>query len=202
MAATHALEASASLLVDRDDRVLAERAVAESAAFDQLYRKYVTDVYRYCLRRLGDRETAEDVTSQVFLNAYRGLPSLRDKPFRPWLFSIAHNAVVDTYRKRDPRAASLESVLEWADPAETPEGIAIQHESRDIVRAVLDQLPKRDREVMELRLAGLDGVEIAQALHCSNGAVRTAHHRAMDRMRQLMTSSGSAPAKGQHDVLG
>lgn len=185
-----------------DDRAVVERTLADPDSFAWLYQKYVTDVYRYCFRRLRDREAAEDVTSQIFLNAYRALPALRDKPFRPWLFSIAHNAVVDAHRRAGPPAASLVGIAEREDPAETPEGIVIQHENRDLVRAVLDQLPKRDREVMELRLAGLDGTEIAQALHCSNGAVRAAHHRAMDRMRQLMTSPNDVPAKGHRDVVG
>lgn len=169
-----------------DDRAAIERARTDAEAFGILYRKYVGDVYRYCYRRLPDRETAEDVTSQIFLNAYRALPTLRDKPFRPWLFAIAHNAVIDVHRRREPHVASLNNCDDWEDPAASPEGVAIQQESRDVVRALLCQLPRRDREVMELRLAGLDGIEIARVLNCSQGAVRAAHHRALERMRQLM----------------
>lgn len=188
MTATLALQASAlPALGMSDDRVLVERALSDPEAFAHLYRRYVTDVYRYCLRRFGDRETAEDVTSQVFLNAYRALPSVGNKPFRAWLFTIAHNAVVDAHRRAGPPSTSLDVFDDWEDPAETPEGIAIHQENRDLVRAVLEQLPKRDREVMELRLAGLDGNEISRVLHCSPGAVRAAHHRALERMRQIMT---------------
>ncbi len=189
MAATLAIDPTAPPVSHTDDdRLLVERAGMEPEAFATLYRKYVTDVYRYCSRRLQDRESAEDATSQIFLNAYRALPTLRNKPFRPWLFSIAHNVVVDVHRRNNPLAASLDGMEDWADPAETPEGIALQHESRDVVQTLLGQLPRRDREVMELRLAGLSGLEIAQALHCSHGAVRSAHYRAMERLRQLMTS--------------
>ncbi len=188
MAATLAIDPTAPPVSHTDDdRLLVERAGMEPEAFATLYRKYVTDVYRYCSRRLQDRESAEDATSQIFLNAYRALPTLRDKPFRPWLFSIAHNVVVDVHRRNNPLPASLDGMEDWADPAESPEGIALQHESRDVVQTLLRQLPRRDREVMELRLAGLSGLEIAQALQCSHGAVRTAHYRAMERMRQLMT---------------
>lgn len=189
MAATLSIDASAPVMAGPDDDgLLAERAVLDSESFAALYRKYVTDVYRYCYRRLPDRESAEDVTSQVFLNAYRALPTLGHKPFRPWLFSIAHNAVIDAVRRSGPFAASLDGAEEWEDPAESPEGMVLEHESRDLVRTLLSQLPRRDREVMELRLAGLNGLEIAQALHCSHGAVRTAHCRALERLRQLMTS--------------
>jgi RNA polymerase sigma-70 factor (ECF subfamily) len=188
MAATLAIEATALPVSSTDDdRQLVERAETDPEAFAALYRKYVTDVFRYCYRKLQDRENAEDATSQIFLNAYRALPTLRGKPFRPWLFSIAHNVVIDAYRRNNPMGASLDGMEDWADPAESPEGIAIEHERRDVVRALLDQLPRRDRDVMELRLAGLNGLEIAQTLHCSAGAVRTAHYRALERLRQLMT---------------
>jgi RNA polymerase sigma-70 factor (ECF subfamily) len=188
MAATLAIEATALPVSSTDDdRQLVERAETDPEAFAALYRKYVTDVFRYCYRKLQDRENAEDATSQIFLNAYRALPTLRGKPFRPWLFSIAHNVVIDAYRRNNPMGASLDGMEDWADPAESPEGIAIEHERRDVVRALLDQLPRRDRDVMELRLAGLNGLEIAQALDCSPGAVRSAHYRALERLRQLMT---------------
>ena len=193
MAATLAFEASAPPLSNLDDdRDLVERACSDPDAFAVLYRKYVTDVYRYCYRRLQDRETAEDVTSQVFLNAFRAFPTLRDTAFRPGFFpspttrwSMSTGAVART----PPRSMSSTA----GNPAETPENIAIHQGTRDIVRTLLNQLPKRDREAMELRLAGLDGLEIAQALHCSPGAVRAAHHRALERMRQLMTAPEAQP---------
>ncbi len=87
-----------------DDAVdaLAARALHDPEAFTTLYRTYALDVYRYCYRRLHDREAAEDATSQTFFNAYSGLRRLGAKPFRPWLFAIAHNVVVDAHRNRRP----------------------------------------------------------------------------------------------------
>ena len=172
------------------DEALAARALHEPEAFTALYRTYAFDVYRYCYRRLENREAAEDATSQTFTNAYAGLKRLGHKPFRPWLFAIAHNVVVDAYRNRRA-TASLDDLYQQHDPGDSPESVAIGAESRGAVRMLLEQLPKRDREVVELRLAGLSGLEIAQTLGCSHAAVRVAHHRALERMRALMDASGN-----------
>ena len=167
------------------EEALAARALHDPDAFTVLYRSYALDIYRYCYRRLENREAAEDATSQTFTNAYAGLRSLGHKPFRPWLFSIAHNVVIDFYRGR-ANITSLDDILSQQDPGESPEELAIGQENRGAVHLLLQQLPKRDREVVELRLAGLSGPEIAQSLQCSHDAVRAAHHRAIKRIRELL----------------
>lgn len=173
---------------DESDDTLAARAVHDPEAFTLLYRAYALDVYRYCYRRLQDRHTAEDATSQTFVNAYAGLRRLGHKPFRAWLFTIAHNVVVDTHRNRRPFAPLDADVREDPDPS--PETLVIDREQRDAMQRLLRQLPKRDREVVELRLAGLTGREIAQTLDCSPEAVRAAQYRAVHRLRELWDKEG------------
>jgi RNA polymerase sigma-70 factor (ECF subfamily) len=172
------------------DDALAARALHDPEAFTTLYRAYALDVYRYCHRRLRDREAAEDATSQTFINAYAGLRRLGGKPFRPWLFAIAHNVVVDVHRSRRPLFPLAESDTR-EDPDPSPEALAIDRERQEAMQLLLGQLPKRDREVVELRLAGLTGREIAQTLSCSREAVRAAQYRAMHRLRELMDMEGN-----------
>ncbi len=167
------------------------RALDDPEAFTLLYRAYALDVYRYCYRRLEDRDSAEDATSQTFVNAYAGLRRLGQKPFRPWLFTIAHNVVVDVHRHRHPHFSLEEAdIHEAGDPS--PEMLVIDHEERDAMQHLLRQLSKRDREVVELRLAGLTGREIAQTLGCSGEAVRAAQYRALRDLRKLMNMEGSS----------
>ncbi len=180
---------SGATFEDDSDDALAARALHDPEAFTLLYRAYALDIYRYCYRRLQDRDTAEDATSQTFINAYTGLRRLGHKPFRPWLFTIAHNVVVDVHRNRRPYA-SLEEVEIREDAGPSPETQAIEHEQHDAMQQLLRQLTKRDREVVELRLAGLTGREIAQTLGCSGEAVRAAQYRAMRHLRELVTSEG------------
>ena len=104
---------------DQSDDSIAVAAVPEPDAFTALYRANVLDVYRYCYRRLRNREAAEDATSQIFINAYTGLERLGNKPFRPWLFAIAHNVVVDVHRSRRP-VFPLDEATDHEDSDPTP----------------------------------------------------------------------------------
>lgn len=182
-------QVSNTRLDDASDAMLAKRAMHETDAFAALYRSHALEVYRYCYRRLRDREAAEDATSQTFMNAYTGLHRLGNKPFRPWLFAIARNVVVDVHRARRP-VFSLDETIDREDSDPSPEALALDGEQRDAVQQLLSQLPSRDREVVELRLAGFTGEEIAQTLNCSREAVRAAHYRAMQRMRMLVNAEG------------
>ena len=88
--------------VGEDDAALVARAKADPRAFAPLYRRYVDPVYRYCYRRLGNREAAEDATSLVFARALAVLPKCRDETFRSWLFAIAHNVIANDLRDQRP----------------------------------------------------------------------------------------------------
>lgn len=91
---------------DLDEDALVARAQGDRHAFAELYRQYVPAVYRYCLRRLGSVEAAEDATSQIFTQALVALPQYRPGSFRAWLFTIAHHVVVDAVRRRRPTATT------------------------------------------------------------------------------------------------
>jgi len=188
-----------SVAAEPEDRAAVERTLTDANAFDILYRKYVADVYRYCYRRLGDREAAEDLTSHIFMQAYAALPTLGTKPFRPWLFSIARNALIDRYRRRELPTTSLDMAAEQHDTNPSPEAHALDREGVDAIHALFGQLSERDRQVVELRLAGLTGAEIAQAMQCSHAVVRTAQHRAFVKIRALLERTGqegTSPSKG------
>ena len=181
-----------STFEDEPDEAIAARALTDPDAFTLLYRANALDVYRYCYRRLQDREAAEDATSQTFINAYSGLHRLGNKPFRPWLFAIAHNVVVDAHRKRRP-VIGLDDLAFHSDPDPSPELQAIDREQQDAIQHLLQQLPKRDREVLELRMAGLTGSEIAQTLGCSREAIRAAQYRALHRLRDVLGQGAGEP---------
>jgi len=167
-----------------DDAALAARARDDPAAFAPLYERYLDPVYRYCYRRLGAREAAEDAAAAVFARALAALPAYRDGSFRAWLFAIAHNAVADNHRRQRARPeAPLEAAGDPPDRAPTPEEIALENDERGSVRALLTALPDDQRRVLEMRLAGLSGAEIATALGRSVAAVKMLQLRAMTRLR-------------------
>jgi RNA polymerase sigma-70 factor (ECF subfamily) len=166
------------------DHVLAGRALHDRAAFAELYQRYLTPIYGFCYRRLGSREAAEDATSQVFTQALEGLPGLRSSNFRSWLFTIAHHVVADSYRRARP-----EVELETADtvPApDRPDETALAGLDVEALYRALDQLSPEQRQVVELRLAGLTGPEIRQALGRSRSWVDTTQFRAVQRLKRVL----------------
>lgn len=186
----NALQASNSAHVEPeaegdDEAALIAQAQADPAAFAPLYARYFDPVYRYCLRCLGDQEAAADTTAHVFAQALSALPRYRAGSFRSWLFAIAHNAIVDAARRRKPQA-SLDAAMAVADPAATPEERALSEEDRSSLAALLARLSPDQRQVVELRLAGLNGQEIAGALGRSLTAVKSTQFRAYARLRQLI----------------
>jgi RNA polymerase sigma-70 factor, ECF subfamily len=173
----------------RDEIALVALAQRNPAAFAPLYQAYLTPVYRYCYRRLGSREAAEDVTSQVFERALRALGSFRGGSFRAWLFTIAHNAVTDAYRRQGARPA-FDEALEIADPAPPPEQMALLADERRLLATALSRLPPDQRQVIELRLSGIPSVEVAQILDRSPEAVRALQLRATRRLQALLAGPG------------
>ena len=172
-----------------DDGALVDAARIDPGAFAVLYHRHVSAIYRFCYRRLGTKEAAEDATAQVFTKALAGLASYRGGSFQGWLFAIAHHVVVDEVRmaRSDvPLAAAAASI----DPGPGPEEVAVAAEASRSLRALLAQLPPEQRRVVELRLAGLSGVEIAAALGRSHGTVRNLQHRTLLRLRALLGMTG------------
>ncbi len=170
-------------ILDEDARVVA-LAKSDPRAFAPLYARYFDPVYRYCYRRLGHPEAAADATAQVFAKALAALPRYReDAPsFRSWLFTIAHNVITDDLRARRP-LAPMDAAAHVAATGPSPEDVVLTDEAGGTVRALLAMLPADQRQILELRLAGLTGPEIAAALGRSLGAVKIAQVRAFARLR-------------------
>jgi RNA polymerase sigma-70 factor (ECF subfamily) len=174
-----------------DEVAIVALARQNPAAFAPLYEAYLAPVYRYCYRRLGSREAAEDATSQVFERALRSLGSFRGGSFRAWLFAIAHNAVADAWRRQGARPPFADA-LEVPDPAPPPEQVALLADERRLLAAALALLPPDQRQVIELRLSGIPSIEVATILDRSPEAVRALQLRATRRLQTLLASPGAA----------
>lgn len=149
--------------------------------FIALYHAYLDPIYRYCVRRLPTTEDAEDATSLIFTKALTGLPHQRnDVALRSWLFAIAHNVVADHYRSRRPTIG-----LTAAETLPGSDQVEVHVHDADELRTLLAQLPPEQARVIELRLSGLTGPEIARVLGKSHAAIKVTQFRAYSRLRQL-----------------
>lgn len=184
----------ASAPVSRLDEVeLVVRAKRDRAAFAPLYLAYFQPVYGYCYRRLGRAEDAADATSQIFARALVALPTCREETFRAWLFTIAHNVLTDIYRAKRP-SAPLDAASDVPDRSPSPEDAVVAAETRLTVHTLLANLIPDQRQILELRLAGLTSKEIAVVLGRSPNAVDQAQFRAVSRLRRLFAA--------EQDVVG
>jgi RNA polymerase sigma-70 factor, ECF subfamily len=170
------------------DAALVVAAREDAAAFDVLYRRYATRVYRYCYARTNSGQVAEDLTAQTFLAALEGIGRFRgDGSVAAWLFGIAANVCKGYYRyqRRHPQAP-LETVSERTDVnAPDPERQSYRQSILDCALRVLPELSDERQEVLRLRfLAGLDTAETAAVMGKRRGAVRKLLSRAVDDLRK------------------
>lgn len=173
--------------VERDEDALVEAARTNAYAFGVLYEQYYARVYRYIYLRLGNATDAEDVTAVVFMKALEGLGSYSRKrsAFAPWLFRIAHNAVIDTYR-RSKKQYPLE-FIEHRAGTEDPVADVLHGERREELLSLIGSLSPDQREVVLMRFAGdLSYPEIAEALKKNEAAVRMLLHRGLRKLKAVM----------------
>ncbi len=178
-----ALLAEAPVTIE-DDRALVQAARADLRAFNSLYERHVTRVYRYLLVRVGNVADAEDLTSQTFLVAMENLDKYKgERPFLAWLFGIARHKVADKYRRQKPELM-LETAVELADPQDDPDDLVSQKLQVEAVAQKLQTLSPDRAEAISLRLfGGLDIPEIARLMQKQEPAVRMLLHRGLQDLQ-------------------
>ena len=180
------LEKPASTSVE--DARLVVLAQTDQQSFAALYTRHFAGIYGYCYRSLGTVERAEDAAQQVFAQALASLPEYHEMGrFRSWLYTIAHH-VIRAQLDTDHTNASLDVVTEVPDPGISPEEQALSALDRGALLEAIGLLPRDQRRVIELRIAGLKGREIAQELGRSHEAVRMLQHRALDHLETALLS--------------
>lgn len=183
------------------DDVLVQRAQAgEAAAFAAIYEDLAPGVLRFLCHQLGDPDRAEELMQRTFVKVIEALPRYRRRrgvPFRAWVFRIARNAVIDEHRTDHP-ALPLDAAPEQASDAPGPERLVEAAAERDELLAALELLPADQHDVIVYRFFGeLAPHEVAPLLHRSEGAVRILQHRALRRLRGLLSPTvATALAEG------
>jgi len=171
------------------ERQLIERAKAGDArAFGLLYEAYLDAIYRYVYFRVSDVAEAEELTDDVFVRAWEALPDYEIQPgrFSPWLYRIAHNLVVDHYRRRtlQEETQPLFAVKESLPSVEEMVG-----KKQAVARAVnaVNRLSQLEQSVLLLRFVEqLPYREIAEIVGKSEGACRVIQYRALGTLRDLL----------------
>ena len=173
-----------------NERQLVLQAQAGSAeAFGQLYDAYMERIYRFIYFRVEDQQTAEDITSQVFLRAWNNLDRFRlgRTPYLAWLYTIAHNAVIDHYRTRKVTSALEDVRLSQPDYAEAVENNIDFAVEMTTIKSAMLTLTDDQQQVLTLKfIEGMSNDEIARHLGKREGAVRALQMRGLRALAKLL----------------
>ncbi len=168
------------------DEELVRRAQRDPDLFGILYARYARPIHAFVLPRVDRNDAvAQDLTSQVFTKALVALPGFRPGVFRAWLYAIARNVVIDHYRRQRP-GAPLDATLDIAADEPGLDEQAVAADARARLHAALARLVPAQRQIVELRLHGLTGIEIAERLNLHPDAVKSAQYRAFARLRAIL----------------
>lgn len=156
-------------------------------AIGELYDLHHKGIFRYVWLRVGDRHVAEDLMGDVFIRMLGGLPDYRTKgvPFRAWLYRIAHNLLVDYYRKEGSRVSlPLDQAEAQSANGNDPGPIVERMLTLARLHRALLELDELQQEVVALRfLGGLSLREVALALDKTVAAVKAHQHRGLAALR-------------------
>lgn len=173
-----------------EEELLAAAMQYSEAALGELYDRYEAKIYSYIYRRTGDQVLSEDMTAQVFLKM---LESIRDRKawhssFSGWLYRIAHNLVIDHYRRRDRHSSvDLEDAPTVAADIEDPVETAEMNIDAERLRAAIRRLTDEQAEVVSLRfLEGYSIAEVAAMTNRTEGAIKALQYRAVATLRTLL----------------
>ena len=185
---------------DREiDRQLVERAQrGDKQAFSLLVEKYQRKLARLLSRFIRDPAEVEDVTQEAFIKAYRALPAFRgDSAFYTWLYRIGINTAKNYLMALGRRApTSTEVEAEEAEGFEegeqlrdinTPESLLLSREIAETVNATIEKLPEELRKAIQMReIEGMSYEDIAQAMDCPIGTVRSRIFRAREAIAEQL----------------
>ncbi|MEA3334474.1 MAG: sigma-70 family RNA polymerase sigma factor [Chloroflexota bacterium] len=168
-----------------------ERAKAyDTDALAQIFDQYQGKIYSYMYHRVGNPSVAQDLTSQVFLRVLEAIQNERawQSSFSGWLYRIAHNLVIDYYRRRGRSTqVSFEDVPALVSKGVGPEQAAQRALDAEGLRDAINRLTEEQAQVVTLRfLEGLSIAEVAMAMEKTEGAIKALQYRAVSSLRRLM----------------
>ncbi len=184
--------------VQESEAAVITQALTNPEYFAVIYERYALRIFRYCLRKTGDVEEAEDLTSLIFIQALDKLAAYQGGSVAAWLFQIAHNMSVNFLKKasRQRQHSGLPLVVVEAEEYlyqhsdETLEQLIIL-ENHERLAHLVTALSDEQRELLALKFAGgLSAREIGTVLHKSETTIRVALHRIIQKLRREYQESG------------
>ena len=171
----------------------------DTSSFGELYERFFDQIFRYVSFKTGSPSEAEDITGEVFVRMLESIHKFKwqGHPFSSWLFRIAHNLVVDHFRRKGKR-----NVVSLDNATINVEAVAVDVDSHidtemsmDEVRKAMVGLTVLQKEVISLRFAaGLSVAETAEAVGKKENAVKALQHAGLKKLRRFLNPELSTPS--------
>lgn len=176
------------IAISKKDSLLQRAQAYDPEALSQIFDNHYGYIYRYAYRRLATKERAEGVASEAF---YRLLDAFKNgkgpsEGVRYWLYCVAHNLIVDIYRKSDRDPLPLfEKIISDRDPL--PEEVMLLEQKQSRVRWALGKLTQDQQQVLELKfMEELSNKQVAKILGKSVGAVKSLQYRGLASLERFL----------------
>ena len=176
-----------------DDRQLLERVAArDQTALRALYARHQGRVFRFVLRLVKQDAVAEELTNEVFLEAWRNAGTFEGKASAStWLLSIAHHRAVSSLRKRRETSWNEEAAAEIADTDDDPEVVAQKADKSVLLRRAMDQLSPEHREIIDLvYYHEMSIAEVSEVIGIPENTVKTRMFYARKRLSDILKAAG------------
>ncbi len=190
------------------DHLIRAAVAGDVEAFGQLYQLYADHIYRYFFYRVRLDNEAQDLTAQVFLNAWKAIGRYKQQevPFLVWLYTISRNLLINFQKNQHQRTtvtALGEGIAEQVpdhNEAFNPVSSMLRHaDNEDLVRA-FEQLNEEQQQVIFYRFVeNWDHTEVARVMNKSEGAVRAIQFRALQSLRRILNNSTGEVSLGKND---
>ncbi|MDO8558470.1 MAG: sigma-70 family RNA polymerase sigma factor [bacterium] len=164
--------------------------------FSKVYDNFAPQLYRHALSRIGSKETAEDITGQVFLKAWDFSVKVNEPivNIRAFLFRIAHNLITDHYRKRKFETIQLDTLPEQHRAFQSPKNLHEHAEEREVIHLVEETLTLLEddyRDILVWRYVDELSIEEIMAVSGkSSNAIYVTLHRALKKIRVILAQKG------------
>ena len=161
--------------------------------FSSIYDQYIDKIYRFVYLKVNSQETAEDITSKVFLKGWEAFQSQNAEIKNPgaFLYQIARNAVVDHYREKGrSKVVSVDASPQIADPGTSAHDKAILSADISVIRIAIQKLKKEHQDIIIWHyLEDMPITNIAELLNKPEGTVRVMLHRGLKDLRDIIQES-------------
>ncbi len=178
-------------LINSEEKLIKKAQKGEKEAFGLLYDKYIDQIYRFVYLKTNNKQDSEDLSQQIFLNAWENIKNYQPKgfPFSSWLYKIARNLIVDYYRTKKVNL-DLEDASEKEYDFFSKGDLELDLETKieiEKVKKVILQLPSEQQNLIIMKfIEELSNKEIAQILNKSEGAIRVLQHRALKQLKKIL----------------